>query len=108
MKQPEASESDGPPDPLQVPKEFTMARRSSTTADPWGVTHDDDNDLQTAHPEYAPAAGMPEPQAVPSLAWGAEVVDDGWGPSERRSKASRRRWDWTKTQCPTTQMPMSM
>jgi hypothetical protein len=85
MKQPEASESDGPPDPLQVPKEFTMARRSSTTADPWGVTHDDDNDLQTAHPEYAPAAGMPEPQAVPSLAWGAEVVDDGWGPSESKA-----------------------
>jgi hypothetical protein len=80
MKQPDATETHVIPDPLQVPKEFTMERRTSATADPWGAIEDDGKDEQTTEPALVPAATIHQTQAPPSLAWGAEIADDGWGP----------------------------
>ena len=79
-KQPDATETDVIPDPLQVPKEFTMERRTSATADPWGATEDDGSEEQTIEPALMSAGTMQERQPPPSLAWGVETTDDGWGP----------------------------
>jgi len=82
LKQPDAIETDDIPDPLQVPKEFTMERRTSTTADPWGATNDDANGESTIESAFRPAVTVHEAQAPPSLAWGAEMADEGWGPAK--------------------------
>jgi hypothetical protein len=68
------------PDPLNVPKEFTLDRRPSTTADHWGALSQDEFSSEPLETSYKRDERIELPQPVPPMVWATEPDDDGWGP----------------------------